>query len=106
MMRARALGAVAAAFAIAAPAFAQTRVDAQAGAEYRSVNFGAGQGYSSLKEFAGPIGFSMPVGPRLRLDGGTDYVSAPRPDPTGPPTTQAPPPPRAPGPLPPRPHRG
>jgi hypothetical protein len=67
----------------AAPMLAQSRVDAQAGAEYRSVSFGPGQGYSSLKEFAIPVGFAMPVGTRLSLDAGTYYVSAQRTDPSG-----------------------
>jgi hypothetical protein len=87
MMRAPRLNALlvaAATFSWAAvPALAQTRVDAQAGAEYRSVSYGAGLGYSSLKEFAVPVGFSVPVGPRLALDAGTYYVSAQRTDASG-----------------------
>lgn len=67
----------------AVPALAQGRVDAQTGAEYRSVSFGAGFGTSSLKEFAIPIGIAMPIGSRLSLDAGTYYVSAQRTDASG-----------------------
>jgi hypothetical protein len=86
MMRARRLNALvvaAATLATTVPGLAQTRVDAQAGAEYRSVSYGTGLGYSSLKELAFPVGFAVPVGSRLNLDAGTYYVSAQRTDPSG-----------------------
>jgi len=85
MMRARPLSALVAAAAAfsAVRALAQTTMDAQAGAEYRSVTYGAGLGYSALKEFAVPFGIAMPVGQRLNLDAGTYYVSAQRTDASG-----------------------
>lgn len=75
--------AAAALLAAALPARAQSRVDAQAGAEFRTVSYGPGLGYSSLKEFAVPVGFAFPVGSRLSLDAGTYYVSAQLTDATG-----------------------
>lgn len=74
--------AVVAASAAAAPGFAQTRVDAQTGIEYRSVTFGSGLGIKSLKEIAVPLGFALPLSSRLNLDAGTYYVSAQRQDST------------------------
>ncbi|MFI5281407.1 MAG: hypothetical protein ACHQU1_13000, partial [Gemmatimonadales bacterium] len=69
--------------ASAGPALAQTRVDAQAGVEYRSVSYGSGLGYSALKELAIPVGFAVPFGSRFNLDAGTYYVSAARTDASG-----------------------